>query len=256
MKLKDSDINAILELRKKGFKIKEIAEMFGVSPRRIQQLLKNPKLKKPGRKRIELPLELKNEIIRLRKEGCTINQICKTLNSEGYRISRYKIWKTLKEHQESEMMKTIKGVNSLIGDHGSAVHIGVIPLVRGDKGLLRLFVILDISKCRVIYCDVVRSLFLKDVIDIFDSHVLRVCEPNFVILSSVPPLVPTRCSENRLTRHLKNLGIPYMWIPEPLKKKYIKEAERIKKLFRSEPCCSSNLIKQIEEACKEILRGV
>lgn len=249
MKLKDSDINVISELRKKGFKIKDIAEIFGVSPRRIQQILKNPSLKKPGRKRIELSPELRGEIIQLREKGYTINQIHQNLESRRYSISRYKIWKTLKEHQESEMMKTINDFRSLIKDYRSAVHVSVIPLVKEDNSLLRLFVIVDIPKCKVIYCDIVRSLSLKEVINIFDFHVLRVQIPELVILFPTTPLIPTRSSENRLTRHLKNLGISYLWIPKPLRKIYIKEVARIKKLFRSELGCSPKLIKQIEEAC-------
>lgn len=252
MKLTDNDVTKILKLRKRGFKTKDIAMIFGVSQRRIQQILKNPKLKKPGRKPNEISPRLKKKVIQLRKEGYTIKQIHQILGSYGCHISRYKVWKIVREYREIEMREIVNNVKFLINNHKSVILIGTSPLLREGDGLLRLFIILDVSKCHIIYCDVLRRLSLKKIIEIFDFHILRVSKPDFVILSPVPPLVPTNGSENRLTRHLKNLGIPWIWIPEPLKKEYRKEAEKIKNLFRSERSCSLNLINQIERVCERI----
>ncbi|WP_456366352.1 hypothetical protein [Thermococcus sp.] len=254
MKLKDEDINKIIEMKRKGLKIREIAETFGVSPRRIQQILKNPRLKRPGRKRIELPEEIREEIIRMRNTGYTIDDIRQTLKCRGYSISRYKVWKTLREHKEQEFIKVVEEFQSLCNSHYPVFFLGASPLVSCEDGRsLKFLLICNVSECRVLYCNAFESLTLRDVINAFDSHALRFQKPELVIILPTPPLVPTRCSGNRFTNHLKNLKIPYVWFPESLKKACQGEIERIKNLFREKCSCSHYMIRELKGNCKGLL---
>ena len=235
MKLSDNDVRRILEMRERGMKISEIAKMFGVSPRRIQQVIRNPEIKKPGRKSVQVPPELRKLIIQLRKEGLTITQIQRTFHSRGYKVSRYKIWRTIKEYEKNELSKIINTLKRLRHGSGPIIYVDVIRirLPEGGKKLAKLFLILNISKGKVVYCDIFESLTLRDVIGTLDRY-LEETRPSLVILSRTPPFVPTRGSENKLTRHLKSTRIQYVWIPERLLTSYRRDAvRRIKKFLRA-----------------------
>ena len=258
MKLSDNDVRRILEMRERGMKISEIAKMFGVSPRRIQQVIRNPAISKPGRKSVQVPLELRELIIQLRKEGLTITQIQRTLHLKGYNISRYKIWKTLKEYEKKELLKTINILKRLRHGDGPIVYVDIIRirLPGRDKKLAKLFLILNASKGKVTYCDIFESLTLRDTVDILDRYLQEV-RPSLVILSRTPPFVPTRGSENKLTRHLKSTKIPYTWIPEGLSTSCRRDAVRmIKKIFKSGNSCLENLPQKVEICIEKICEVV
>ncbi|WP_297464158.1 hypothetical protein [Thermococcus sp.] len=251
MKLKAGDIEKIRRLRKEGFKIREIAAMFGVSPRRIQQVLKNPELKVPGRKNTEIPSEAKDMIIQLGKEGYTIDRIQEALKLAGYSISRYKVWKLLKEYRENQTSKELSEFRKIIKSHRHTVYIGIIHLGGTQNNSIKLLILLKVPECQTLSCETFDSISLKKVIQIFDMCVLQYqCKPDLVVLSPVPPLVPTKGSENRLIRHLTKIGVKYVWFPKTLKKTYEREIKKVKKLFKSQYSCSQGLITLIEEMCK------
>lgn len=254
MKLSECDVKKILELKNRGVTTKEIADMFGVSLRRIQQILKNPQLKRPGRRRIEMPSELKDKIIRMRNAGYTIEEIRKALEREGYSISKYKIWKAIREQKEQEFIKVVEEFKFRYNGYDHVLFVGVSPLISCEDGRsLKFLLICDVSDCNTFYCNAFESLTLERVINTFDSHIRRFQKPELVVICPTLPLIPTRCSNNRFTSHLKNLGIPYVWFPKSLKKTCRGEIERIKNLFRENCGCSHYLIKELKENCKELL---
>ncbi|WP_297481390.1 helix-turn-helix domain-containing protein [Thermococcus sp.] len=248
MKLKQSDINKIIELRRRGLKIREIAEIFEVSPRRIQQILRNPELKTPGRRHRKLPVWIRDRIVQLNEQGYSINKIYIVLKSEGISISKYKIWKTIQEYKSIKTEKTREEFRQIIKTHSPAVQICIIN--GGKNSVSKLLLIIKIPDCKVLYCRVFEKLKLRDIIQVFDSEVIKSFKPKLVVLTPVPPLVPTRGSSNRLTRHLNNLQIPFVWIPKSLKEVYKSYEREIKKLFRAKLSCTQGLIKKIEKACK------
>lgn len=256
MKLKEEDIVQILKLRQEGVSVREISKIFGISPRRVQQIIKNPDLKRPGRRKIQVPPELKEKIISLRNEGNPIDQIHQAIRSMGYPISRYKIWSILKEHQERKFIEALRELQITHDDHDAPVFlIGIVHTYCRDKRFLKILVICDVVEKKVMYCREFYSLTLREIISVLDLQILNAPKPKVIIMLPVPPLVPTRGNENRLTSHLKNLGIQYKWIPNIVKQVYRKDIKRIKKLFRRECTCSDYIIWEIEKTCRKLLEG-
>jgi len=252
MKLTKEDVSRILKLREEGVKVREIAKMFGISPRRVQQLIHEPVLKKPGRSRVEVPQKLKERIIALRREGHTIDRIHTILRSEGNNISRYKVWETIKSYEKKRIMQTLEQFKEKI-DGEEVIYVDVIPLKRKSGILLRVVVFYNIYKNKVIHCEVTGSVKLRDIIHHIDLKVLKTHHNCFIVLSGASPLTPTRGCDNRLTRHLRNLGVSYVWLPEALKitcrRKVIK---RIKETFETTLSCSEDLKKEVEKCFKEV----
>ena len=254
MKLKKSDISKILEFRRRGTSIDEIAKIFGVSKRRIQQILKDPKLGEPGRKKIKVPQEIGELVIRLRKEGYTIDEIQQRLSSEGYKLSRYMVWKILKEHRIKIFREILNEFTGLCSSVNSVFFIGVSPTILcEDKRKLKILIVCNVRECKVVYCGAFEKLTLKDIISVFDSIVLKDQKPDLVVLFPTPPLVPTRDSGNKLVNHLKNLGISYIWFPEQLKDKCKEEVELLKNLLKRKCDCSYLIFREIRNRCKELL---
>ena len=252
MKLDKNQVNEILHLWENGVSTMEIAERFGITPRRVLQIIKDPHLKKPGRKREELAGDIKKKILRLREEGYTISRIQEHLKKEGIKVSRYKIWRTINEYKEAEFMRIVEEFNVLCNRNVPVVFIGVSPRI--EKGR-RILLICNISECKVLYCCVLDNPKLKDIIEIFDSFVLSVLRPQLVMIFPVSPLVPTNGFENRFIRHLNNLGIDYLWVPNEIKKRCWENFTMIKKLFRETGNCPENIITDIEGLCKKILEA-
>ena len=256
MKLNQDDINKILEFKRSGVSTEEIARIFGVSRRRVQQVLKNPKLGQPGRKRIEVPPEIEERVVQLRKKGYTIDEIQRRLSSEGYKLSRYMVSKILKEHKSKIFMRILNEFRGLLGSVSLVFFIGIIPQISCENGReLKFLIICNVRECKVVYCSAFEKLTLKDVIEVFDSIVLKSQKPDLVVLFPTSPLVPTRDSGNKLVNHLKNLGISYIWFPEDLKKSCRKDIELLKNLFKRECNCSYLIIKEIHNWCKKNFGG-
>ncbi len=237
-----------------GFSIKNIAEIFGVSPRRIQQIIKNPRLEKPGRKAIEVPLELEKRIVQLREYGYTIDEIHQSLTSSGHKISRYMVWKILKEHRIKKFKKIVEGFKGVCSGVSSIFFIGASPPVSCEDGnILRFLIVCNVRECKIVYCNTFGRLTLTDVIDVFDSTVLKNQKPDLVVLFPTSPLVPTRDSGNKLVNHLKNLRISYIWFPKQLKDSCGEEIKLLKNLFKKKCNCSYLLIREVQNRCKELL---
>ena len=254
VKLKDSDIDKILKLKSRGVSVRKIAEIFGVSPRRIQQVIKNPRLEKPGRKVIEVSPELEERIVQLRGYGYTIDEIHRILTFSGYKISRYRVWKILKEHRIKKFRKMIEEFGSVCTSVNSVFFIGASPTVSCEDGKkVKFLIICNVRKCEIVYCNTFEKLTLKTVIELFDSIVLRYQKPDLVVLFPTSPLVPTRCQRNRLTNHLENLGISYVWFPEQLKDNCREEIELLKNILKDKCDCSYLITREIQNRCKELL---
>jgi len=209
MKLKPKDVEKILKLREDGMKLDEIAAVLGVSRRRILQILKTKQIKTPGRKKKEFPSEIINLIVDLREQGYTIEEIHNHLLKMGVEISRYKVWSVIREHRtkqiSGEILQTLLEWDAVIG-------IMVLNITLKEQRN-RLLLIVDIKNCKILLWKLAESLKLKPTIDTIDGilECLR-GKRTLVLLSRTPPLVPTRGKDNKLTRHLKNLGVEYQWI--------------------------------------------
>ena len=208
MKLKPEDVERVLKLREDGMKLDEIAAVLGVSRRRVLQVLKKKRINTPGRKKKELSPEIVNLIVDLKRRGYTIEEIRNYLAGIGVRVSRYKVWSTINEHRRrllsEEIGRALKGWGSVIG-------IILLHLRAGDENF-KLLLIVNLRECKIVKWRMERTLRLKEVIWLLDETLRWNTGKTLVVISRRPPLVPTRGPDNRLTKHLKNLGIPYMWI--------------------------------------------
>jgi putative transposase len=104
VKLDEKAIKWIIREKEKGTLAKEIAEIEGVTPRRVNQIYRQyrdtgeiPKLRKPGRPKKELTEE-DIKVIKDTHEEYRCNAIVsqKILKERGYNISKNKIHKVLK----------------------------------------------------------------------------------------------------------------------------------------------------------------
>jgi len=209
MKLKPEDVERILKLREDGMKLDEIAAVLGVSRRRVLQVLKTKQIKTPGRKKKELPLEIVNIIVDLKERGHTIEEIRSHLMGIGVEVSRYKVWSVIREHR---MKRIAREVLQMLIEWDEVVGVLVLHLtLKGQRR--RLLLVMDVKNCRVLLWKLAESLRLKFIISAVDDVLERLEEGRtLVLLSRTPPLVPTRGRDNKLTRHLRNVGVAYRWI--------------------------------------------
>ncbi|CAI1494105.1 conserved protein of unknown function [Thermococcus nautili] len=209
MKLKPEDVEKILKLREDGMKLDEIAAVLGVSRRRVLQVLKTKQIKTPGRKKKELPSEIVNLIVDLKERGHTIEEIHNHLLKTGVKISRYKVWSVIREHRtkqiSGEILQTLLEWDAVVG-------ILVLHITLKEQRN-RLLLMVDVKNCKILLWKLAESLRLKPIIATIDG-VLECLKGKrtLILLSRTPPLVPTRGKDNKLTRHLKNLGVEYQWI--------------------------------------------
>ncbi len=56
-------------MRERDATLKEISIKFGISKRRVCRILKDKRLRKPGRKPVAIDEDVKNLILRLRRRG-------------------------------------------------------------------------------------------------------------------------------------------------------------------------------------------
>jgi len=221
MKLKPGDVERIRRLRACGLKVSEIAKIMGVSERRIFQVLKAGKVEIPGRKKKKLPKKVVKTILELREKGFGINSIKKELERRGITVSRYKIWNTIKEHEMRTLKEHLKRSFSTY-DRVFLVAILSIIVKRKRRFGYKFLVITNMNECRAYFWTVKRGLTIDDVISIIDNVLSNEIQQGFSILiylSKVPPIVPTKGHENKLTRHLTRLGVAYAWVEHPLAKK-------------------------------------
>ena len=209
MKLKPEDVEKILKLRESGMKLDEIAAVLGVSRRRVLQVLKTKQIKTPGRKKKKLSLETINTIVSLNKMGHTIDEIHNHLLKTGVKISRYKVWSVIREHRTKQISGEI--LQTLL-DWDAVVGVLVLHITLKEQRN-KLLLIVDVKNCKILLWKLAESLRLKSIIDTIDD-ILEYLKGKrtLILLSRTPPLVPTRGKDNKLTRHLKNLGVEYQWI--------------------------------------------
>jgi len=210
MKLKPDDIPKIIEMRERGATLREISIKFGISKRRVCQILKDKRLRKPGRKPVAIDEDVKNLILRLRRRGYSIDRIHGYLLSKEIHVSRYRIWKTIKEH---ELFKRGFLLQKFLQEWELVVVILLLNL-KILETTYKLLVAIEIPSCRVVSYRLKRSVRLNDVIEILDRDLSpRAPKRTLLLLSRVPPLVPTRSCTNRLIKHIKNMRWEYRWIP-------------------------------------------
>ncbi|WP_457741377.1 hypothetical protein [Thermococcus sp.] len=229
MKLKPKDVEKIKRLKACGLKISEIAKIMGVSERRIFQILKAGKVEIPGRKKKKLPKKIVKTILELREQGFRISSIKRELEQRGIAISRYKIWDTLHEHEMKTLHENLKKSFSTYDRVFLMSILTVVVKKKKRKLRYKLLVVGNMNECRACFWTVKRKLTLGDVISIIDEVLAKEISQGFSILvyiSKVPPVVPTKGNENKLTRHLTKLGVAYAWIEHPLAKKVQRRVAR------------------------------
>ncbi len=223
MKLNEEKVLEIIILRRL-FKtpIRELAKMYGVSPRRIQQVLSNPIIRKPGRRRKRVPLRVKREILILRNKGLSIDRIHERLKREGLPISKYKVWQVIKEQEDTRSReterKTTEETARGCGAHWQGYDIGENPSLYLDVLYVpggrkyRVLVVLNPLDLKVIHAEIDR-ITLRRVLEVLSTLDL---EGRYVLIGRVPPLVPTRGS-NRLVRYLRRRCVEYRWLDKALR---------------------------------------
>jgi len=216
MKLKPEDIETIILMKSQGIEVDKIAARFKVSRRRIYQVLKSKKIKKPGRKRMRVPEDVAKMILCFHRKGLSIDSIKRELEIRGIKISRYKVWITIYE-AKFEMFRTIC---TEIYNKWKQVIIILILMIPYNRKFLRLLLVLDVKNCKILNWGLYPSIRLIDVIGVIRKSITQYKpEETVIFISKTPPLVPTRGKKNRLTRYLDNTGISYQWLPSSITKR-------------------------------------
>jgi len=202
MKLNEKQIEEILALRKKGFTVREIAKRFGISERRVYQVLKNPHLKKPGRSKKKLDREVEKMIINLRREGKCIFEIMRHLKAGEINVSYYTVWKTVRRWEMNRLAKmffeTKRDYRDMIG-----VFTGRIML---KDGAVKFFVVGNLISGEILEHGF--DAKLGDIVAEVEKH----AQPDgLFVLQRSPPLVPTR-GKNALIKLLEERNVDYVWI--------------------------------------------
>ncbi|WP_456395083.1 helix-turn-helix domain-containing protein [Thermococcus sp.] len=227
MKLKPEDIETIILMRSQGIKVDTIAARFKVSRRRIFQVLKSGKIKKPGRKRMRVPEDVAKMILYFHRKGLSIDSIKRELEIRGIKISRYKVWTTIYE-AKFEMFST---VCNDIYNKWKRIIIILILMIPYNRKFLRVLLVLDVKSCEVLNWELYPSIRLIDVIEVIRKSITQYKpEETVIFISRTPPLVPTRGKKNRLTRYLDSIGISYQWLPSSITKRARRE---LLKMIRS-----------------------
>jgi transcriptional regulator len=264
IKLKPEDVQRILQMRENGIKVDEIARAFGVSPRRIWQILKSKKISRPGRKKVLVPENVKREILCLRSKGYSISKITTELQMRGFQITRYLVWRVIREEYEKFIVKRACGqIKNMFHEYDKILGLQIIPfnLNSSERRKYKLVFLIDCRRCSVVSWKVYYSLRLVYIITMIDEviHNHRM-DKIFLCLPRRPPLAPTRDCDNRLTKHLKNLNIEYMWLPRELVKtykRYIKLMTNMLDQFSTMEevveWMSCEGVSFIEKACKKLV---
>ncbi|WP_297439091.1 helix-turn-helix domain-containing protein [Thermococcus sp.] len=202
MRLNEKHVEEILALRNKGSTVREIAERFGISERRVYQVLKNPHIHKPGRHEKTLDREVEMRIINLRENGKCISEITENLRARGINVSYYAVWKTVRRWEMNRLAKSLFGTKrdyeNLIG-----VFIGRIKL---KDGAVKFFVVENLISGRVLEHGF--DAKLRNIVARVEKH----AQPGVLfVLQRSPPLVPTR-GKNALINLLEERNIDYVWI--------------------------------------------
>lgn len=243
MKLKQEDLQEIQRLHyKEGRTIRDIARIFGVTPRRIQQILVTKNIQKPGRPRKKIPPEIEERIIGEYLKGKGIPTIHNELKRDGVTVSKYKIWRILsekgvikrKEKKEEKHSRSLMDFLSLFEDkkismkQNKIILIGILYMT--SKCTVRRVFFEVINRAGNIEVESIKTQWtnIREITNEIDRELNDVI---LVMITRVPPLVPTR-GQNALTRNLQRKGIKYEWVKYNLE--FRKMARELEKRLRSE----------------------
>lgn len=218
MVITNSDVKRILELKKQGVTVEEIAAIYSITPRRVYQILKTQKIKKRGRPPKEVDSRVVSRVITLRKEGFSISNIQKILNKEGISLSQYMIWKIIKEHLncksrgECRLKYEMRRRINYISRRFHIVYLDILKAKINDERLT-LFLVVDVNNCRVLELTQAPAITLDWVISKLKSEYFKTLDLRslFIVIYPVPPMAPTRTDRNKLIKFLKRKGVRYIW---------------------------------------------
>ncbi|NJE55096.1 hypothetical protein E3E28_07745 [Thermococcus sp. 21S9] len=184
---------------------------------------------KRGRKRIELSDEIKHKILTLKKRQLTIKEITETLREEGISVSEYQVWKVLKLSELDRFYEEFLDVVT------SFEKVLAVLIIKVDTRF-KLLTLIDVAEFAVLDADILERVTLRDVISMLERFKDELTCGTVLYLVRIPPMVPTRCSENKLTKYLTHRGVEYRWLDG----RFSRYTQRcIMKKLGSSPCGQS-----------------
>ena len=218
MVITNPDIKRILELKKQGVTVEEIAAIYSITPRRVYQILKTQKIKKRGRPPKELDPAVVSKIITLRKEGFSISRIQKILDEEGISLSQYLVWKVIKKHLncrsrgECRIKYEMRRRINYLSRRFHIIYLDILK-ARVNNERLTLLLVMDVKNCRVLELIHVPGITLNQIISKLESKYFKTLNPQsvFLVIYPIPPIAPTRTDKNKLVKFLKRKGVRYIW---------------------------------------------
>lgn len=218
MVITNQDIKRILELKKQGVTVEEIAAIYSITPRRVYQILKTQKIKKRGRPPKELDPAVVSKIITLRKEGFSISRIQKILDEEGISLSQYLVWKVIKKHLncrskgECRIKYEMRRRINYLSRRFHIIYLDILK-ARVNNERLTLLLVMDVKNCRVLELIHVPGITLNQIISKLESKYFKTLNPQsvFLVIYPIPPIAPTRTDKNKLVKFLKRKGVRYIW---------------------------------------------
>ena len=158
-----------------------------------------------GRKRIELSDEIKEKILYLKGKKLTIKEIAERLQRDGITVSEYQVWRVLKQAELDrfyrEFLEVISTFERVLG----------VLIVKANEEY-KVLAIIDVPEFELLDARLFESVTVRRVISTLEAHRELLKRGTLLYIARVPPLVPTRCNENKLTRYLDHRGVEYRWL--------------------------------------------